>query len=781
MNFVNKAKKEYIGKVTGTPITDESGKTIGSLIFVSNITEQKMIEEKLKTEELLKDSEEKYRILFEGANDGIIITDPETKKFVFVNHKICEMTGYTLNEILNMDMAKIHPEKDLPFVLEQFEKQFKDERFIGEDIPVLRKDGTIIYCNVNGRKIEIGKQVLLMGFFRDITERRQAEEKIRWSEEKYRAIFEGANDGIIIVDPETKKFDFANPKACEMTGYTLNELKRMGITEIHLEKDLPYVMEQFEKQLTGEISIAKDIPVLRKDGTIICCDINARKIDINNKTFLMGFFRDITERTKLENELKFTNVLLSTEQEASIDGILVVDEQGQIISFNRRFVDMWNIPSEVIESKSDERALQSVLSLLVEPGEFLEKVHYLYEHHHEMSCDEIILRDGRAFDRYSAPLLEDGRIYLGRLWSFRDITARKLAEKKLLVKNWAIESAINAIVIFDLNWKLNYVNPAFLKLWKYGTPAEVLGRSLFEFWQRSAGTADIPEILNVRGDWLGEVTAIGRDGSFSDVQVAASMIKDHTGQPICMMASFMDITESKEMHKHLAETEKLAAMSQFIAGAAHELNNPLTSIIGFSEMASRHIENTKMNMDKLRNFIRIIQNNAGRCKKLVGNLITYGRGIPHDLAPVDINETLNEALILTEYPIIQKDIKVVKEFSNDLPQITGSKVPLSQVFINIIQNACLAMQNNGLLNIRTEKAGDYINIIFKDDGMGIKKEYINRIFDPFFTTREVGEGNGLGLSICHGIIKTFKGDLTAKSEGEGKGSVFTVRLPTGEK
>jgi len=136
-------------------------------------------------------------------------------------------------------------------------------------------------------------------------------------------------------------------------------------------------------------------------------------------------------RKKAEDALIFNNIILRTQQESSIDGILVVDENGGILSFNQRFVDLWDIPLDVLSPRSDERALQSVMDKLADPEEFIRKVKLLYESRNETSRDEIFLRDGRCFDRYSAPMLDANRKYYGRVWYFRDITDRKQAEEEL--------------------------------------------------------------------------------------------------------------------------------------------------------------------------------------------------------------------------------------------------------------------------------------------------------------------------------------------------------------
>lgn len=173
---------------------------------------------------------------------------------------------------------------------------------------------------------------------------------------------------------------------------------------------------------------------------------------------------DITERQRVEEALRFKNVLLAAQQEVSLDGILVVDAKGEMLSYNRRFADMWNIPPEVIGSRSDERALQSVLIMLSEPQHFLEKVNYLYEHREETSQDEIALKDGRTFDRYSSPLVGPDKEYYGRVWYFRDITERKRVEDQLRQAKEEWERTFNAIIdpviILDANYRIIKANKA---------------------------------------------------------------------------------------------------------------------------------------------------------------------------------------------------------------------------------------------------------------------------------------------------------------------------------
>ncbi len=189
--------------------------------------------------------------------------------------------------------------------------------------------------------------------------------------------------------------------------------------------------------------------------------------------------RDITEWKKTEEALRFTNTMLSTQLESSPDGILVVDEAGRMISFNRRFVGLWGISPEVAASRSDERALQSVLGKLIDPDEFLTRVRYLYAHKDETSREEIDLRDGRTFEWYSVPMVGDDGKYYGRIWNFRDLTARKKAEESLQQSEVRfrslIQNASDMILILGQDGKIKFESPSAADILGY-PPGECLGK-----------------------------------------------------------------------------------------------------------------------------------------------------------------------------------------------------------------------------------------------------------------------------------------------------------------
>ena len=269
----------------------------------------------------------------------------------------------------------------------------------------------------------------------------------------------------------------------------------------------------------------------------------------------------LQERKRAETALEFKNVILATQQEASIDGILVVDENGEIISFNRRFVDIWDIPSDIAESKSDEQILKSVTNRLVSPEEFVGKLEQLHEDRNEISQDEIALKDGRTFDRYSVPMLGEGGKCHGRVWYFRDITDRKRAEMALQQSEehfrLLAEHAPTAIFV-QTQFRFAYLNPAALKCFGAETPGQLLGQPVLDrfdarFHER---VKERIRLLNEEKHAVHMVEQIYLkvDGSPFDVEVSAAPIRwgGHDGA----LVFFYDITGRKQAEAALRASQE---------------------------------------------------------------------------------------------------------------------------------------------------------------------------------------------------------------------------------
>ncbi len=271
---------------------------------VATIAQGQDITERKRAEETLRESEERFRGLFQGAAEGILVSTIETKKFVYANPAVCRMLGYTEEELVHMGVSDIHPQQDLEWVVAEFMAQARGEKKLASAVPCLRKDGTAIYADVNASRLVIDGKDCSVGFFTDITARKRAEEALRESEERFRGLFQGAAEGILVANIETKKFVYANPAVCRMLGYTEEELVHMGVSDIHPQQDLEWVVAEFMAQARGEKTLASALPCLRKDGTTKYADVNASRLVIDGKDCSVGFFTDITARKRAEEEVR---------------------------------------------------------------------------------------------------------------------------------------------------------------------------------------------------------------------------------------------------------------------------------------------------------------------------------------------------------------------------------------------------------------------------------------------------------------------------------------------
>ncbi|MFH1369038.1 MAG: ATP-binding protein [Elusimicrobiota bacterium] len=247
-----------------------------------------------------------------------------------------------------------------------------------------------------------------------------------------------------------------------------------------------------------------------------------------------------------------------------------------------------------------------------------------------------------------------------------------------------------------------------------------------------------------------------------------------------LQATVRDITgqnkaeqENRIMQKQLLQTSKLTALGEMASGIAHELNNPLTIIMGNAQ----YIKDMKGTSGQFAQIFSEIDEASQRCKKIVGNLLEFSKMNETDMLECSVNAILLNAIRLVSYQPEVKQIKIVNDLSPEMPQVLGNMSRLEQVFINMIINAAHAMQNGGTLHISTrfDSINNRDEILFKDEGYGISPENIDKIFDPFFTTKE--KGTGLGLSISCGIIHQHHGNITVESEGKDKGTTFSIYLP----
>ncbi len=374
----------------------------------------------------------------------------------------------------------------------------------------------------------------------------------------------------------------------------------------------------------------------------------------------------------------------------------------------------------------------------------------------------------------------------GRIVQYRglllDITELKNFQAELQrqrdFNNKILNNTQSMILVVDTAGLISYANRRCFEAGGY-TQENLLGRKLVELvppGRREALAEALAETLagrQVDNLELPILLGQGRGGQFS---INLSPMRDEPGNVNSIVVVMTDITDAAMLQAKLMHTEKMAAVGQLVSGVAHELNNPLTAVLGFSDLL---LDNPEV-PESAKSDLRVILQEAQRSKQIVQNLLSFARQTPPQRNPVLLNDVIRRTLALRSYDFANHGIQVVEQLQQ-CPPILADAHQLQQVFLNIVNNAYDAVRETGRpgrIEIATAACEGWVEILFRDNGHGVA--YPERIFDPFFTTKEVGKGTGLGLSICYGIVREHGGEIVCRNNGEGQGATFIVRLPAVE-
>jgi len=468
------------------------------------------------------------------------------------------------------------------------------------------------------------------------------------SEDKYRGLFENANDGIIILrDPQFLIAD-VNREVVQLTGYEKGELIQRGFIDLFGPMEKEKALTFFEEVLKNGEARTDSFSLVRKDEAPMEVDLSIKRIDFGDEFFYQVIFRDLTEQRKLEKKIRESKRNL----EAIFDGI------------------------------------QNRLSI--------------------QGPDYRILRVNR-------PVVEN----------------------------------------------------------HHTTYQELIGKKCYEaYYQRSLPCEKCPVTVTI--ETKQPASSIMRI-SEEDITLRTSSypILDEKGHLASIIEYIEDITEEQRLQEQLIQSEKLAGVGVLASGVAHEINNPLSGIIGMAEVA---IE--EENLSEIKGYLKDILNCGERITEIVKGLRSYSRiAKSGEQSLVDINEVLEESLKMVRLATKTNSIEVIKKFQS-VEKIEANVGEVQQVFTNLITNAFQAMKGNGrMLTLSTRSLKDLVEIKVSDNGMGIPQKYLNKIFDPFFTTKKIGEGTGLGLNIVYRIVTKYEGTIDVESK-EGIGTTFTIKFPT---
>jgi PAS domain S-box-containing protein len=780
------------GKVIETQVVTGKGE-IKEVAIKANVLEfrrKKVIQgifrditERKHAEEALRQSEKKYRTILEEMEEGYYEVDL-AGNFTFVNDAMCRILGYSRDELIGMNYKTYTHKENVTAAFEAYNRVYRTCKPL-QWFPMVevRKDGTRVLVEDSVLPItdDKGGVIGFRGISRDVTERKQAEEALQKSEERYRVLAENAGEAIFVVQDDVVKF--INPRGVELSGYSGEELASRPFARFIYPDDIPMVTGHYLKRLRGEPGPQTyDFRIIRKDGAIRWGELNAVSISWEDRPAVLCFMNDVTEHKEAEEALRQSEEKYRTILEEMEDAYFETDLAGNIVFANNSTCrDLGYSMEEMIGKRINYK------DYMVK--EDIESVFRVFNEVYRTGVPnkgfswETVHKDGsHGFAETSvSPLRNDKGEIIGFRGVGRDVTGRKQAEEKLRQsrENYRAlfdSSVIGTIVVDAETMRVVMANQAAVEMFRFSSPQEIRGADPLAFIH----PGDREEILELAAKSLFEqdshqthnLRAVTKDGREIWISATGARIK-HEGR-LAGLISFTDITEQKRQNERLIMTDRLASIGELASGTAHELNNPLTSIIGFSQLLmEREVP------DDIREDLKLINSEAQRAADVTKNLLTFAR--KH--APVkqlgQISNIIEDVLKLRAYEHKVNNIAVVKQLHPYLPEMMIDYFQMQQVFMNIIINAeyfMIAAHGKGTLTIATKRQNSSVVVSFADDGPGIPPENLKRIFDPFFTTKETGKGTGLGLSICHGIVTEHGGQIYARSQ-LGKGATIHVELP----
>lgn len=560
-----------------------------------------------------------------------------------------------------------------------------------------------------------------------------------------------------------------NRRMTEILGVSYNELVGHKLEDFlggppHVEGSTSMARFLEKRSWSGVIEINL------KNGTrrlFYDCVINAI-VKNNEVTGASILARDISGLR--DKEHRFTQLFESLQE-----GVYISNAEGKLLEVNPALVSIlgYETKDELLQLPPDQ--------LNVEPGKepVLGRVGSQFG---RTRTREVRLRrkDGgvAVCVDTSTGVMEEGRIvrYQGTLV---DVTEKRAMERRLRRQEefrlHLLESFPDLILVLDLKGQYTFVSARIGDLLGYG-PEQLLGKNVDNTENTSPELAALYKSV-ATGETSRTSCEYGsrhKDGSWRTMLGMASPLLDSEGKPAGVIISVRDVTTEKKLEQQIIQSERLAAMGQMIGGFAHELNNPLTSILGMAELLQE-----SETSEGARKQIAVLHKEARRAAEIVQNLQYFARPPAPGRSQVNLNELVQRTVQMQAYPLRKSNITVDFLPEPTIPAIVADPNQLMQVFLNLLLNAEQAIRESrekGTIRVRMGRKPDSVWIVFQDDGPGIAAENLAHIFDPFFTTKRPGRGTGLGLSICKTVLREHGGNIEAASAPDG-GAVFTLTLP----
>jgi len=681
------------------------------IAIVRDVTKRK------EAEEALRESEELTRGMLESAATGIYIV--QGGKFQYVSPLFEEISGYTSEELIGTySLGYVHSE-DREAARERAIANLKGESSSPYEFRFIRKDGRSVWVLEKVASIQYKGERATVASFMDITGRKQVEEALRESEEKYRHLFQDLTDAAFLADAETGLILETNVQGEALLGKSRHEVVGMHQAQLHPPGKADEYRRRFAEHIEKGRRADYDGEIIKKDGTMVPVRISASTLTMRGQRFILGLFRDITERKQAEEEVsRYTKRVEALHAVAkTVSQTLDLDEM------------LDNVVEKVMEAMDVDAATISVV---------------------DERAGEIILKAHRG-------LSEEFVASVGRLSLEPDKVKRIMKQKRSIVAEEEVFDEANLSKLWAAAVKEGLQSSLAVRLFAHRSYLGLV----------TVGCRHRREFTNEDADLL---TAIANEIAvgIENARLFAEVKAHENG----LLRAYEELKAAQE---HMVQTERQKALAEMAGGVVHDFNNVLSIVIGRTQLA---LEEAKE--PKLKESLQVIEQSAYDAANMVRRLQEFtGATVGEKLEALDLNKVVKSALQMVETRRAENQVNGVKiDIDADLGEVSiveGNPAELRVVLVNIIFNAMDALPQGGRITIKTAREDSWVLLSISDTGTGMTEEVKKRIFDPFFTTKG-SRGSGLGLSASHGIISKHGGSIEVDST-LGKGSTFYIRLP----
>ncbi|MGD1075590.1 MAG: PAS domain S-box protein, partial [Thermodesulfovibrionales bacterium] len=623
-------------------------------------------------------------------------------------------------------------------------------------------------------------------------QRKQAEEALRESEERFRSIFNNTMDGIVLVDATTRKTIMGNRKMCAMLGCTEDELQTMRADDFHPADALPRVMKYLEETARGEISVVYEMPMKRRNGSIFYADISASTLILGGRTHFIGVFRDATERKLAAQELRLSEEKFRRMIETMQEGMLMIDADARVTYANSRIAEMLGRSEkellvgnlfDYIHEMSRDKARQS---FECRKKGIKEVVDIRFTRKDGSSCWGLVT---------TTPITDTHGQFAGSFSMITDITKRKKAEEALRESEERLRQAIRVSQsgIFDHDHLTDtiYWSPQQREIYGWD-PDETVTLQKFLDCVYPEDRERIVAAVRCAHDPAGvglfdvEYRITRRDGTIRWLAVRSQTFfagEGSASRKVRTVGAALDITEKHLLEEERLKSQKLESVGTLAGGIAHDFNNLLQGVFGYISLAKISLDRP----DQVKAMLEQAEEAVHLSVNLTTQLLTFSKGGKPVKKLIGLQSTIENSV---KFALSGSHTDHLLEIATDLWPVDADEGQLAQVIQNIVLNSHDAMAGRGTVRVFTANVnlakgmnpglpdgGRFVRIDFQDSGTGIPEQNLAKIFDPYFTTKQ--RGSGLGLATSYSIIKNHGGVIEVKSE-EGKGSTFSIYLPAAE-